>query len=402
MEGSPQAGAEVNAQLQRDFSGLEPAFGAVSQRTLGDSRIAVGQLSLTRSQATQDSALPDRYTQVQTAAVLCSDTLRFPRFELQPANAATKLLLKVGRAMLGLGDVGKVDFPAHPEFAHRYHVNAFDDEGTRWLFEDRLLAQLAGRPGLHILGSNGTLILCRSKTVVPRDSLQAFVDEAVEVFRLFDAAARRPGALNNPMRARPTDYELFVEKLGASNAGFKVLPAVTLAEAEAFLQLPPPRAIPPGIARYCKEQASPFVLIFGGLFTAVSVLFLMVGQDQIPWYAQIFLGFGFVAGVSMLVWALVTRQSVRSFLRHGKTGVARIEALRTAKSRIDGSDQAWLDLRVEANGAAHVASCLAPAAAIDRLKAIAAEKRAIPVLYGAKNPARVLVADSLVMARDLG
>lgn len=374
----------------------------VVRREFGESRISIGPLSLTRSRTKPGEALPDTYTQVQTAAVYMSDTLRFPRFDLQPANAAIKLLDSAARAMLGIGDVGKVDLASHPEFSRRYRVLALDTEGTRWLFDDRVLAQLAATSGLNISAANGSLILYRAGQELPAGRLEVFFKEAAEVVRAFETAARRPSAFNDPMRERPTDAELFVDKMAASGAGFKILPAVTLADAEAFLHLPPPREIPPGIARHCKERVSPFVLIFGGLFAAVSVFFLMMGRDQIPWYAQIFLCFGFVAGVSMLIWALVTRLRTRHFLRHARIGIAWIEAIRTAKSRFDGTDRTWLDLRVEANGAAHRASCLAPAAAIDRLKAIAAEKRAMPVLYSAANPARVLVADALVMARDLG
>lgn len=403
MGSSPPEATSIGAQLRRDFPTLEPSFGGVSQRMLGESRIAVGRLSLTRSRATRDiSALPDNYTQLQTAAVQCSDTLRYPRFDLQPANAAIKLLDSAARAMLGIGDLGKVDFTAHPEFSRQYRVVALDTEGTRWLFDEPVLAYLASRPELSISASNGTLLLYRAGAEVSADRLDAFFNEAAGVFRVFEAAARRPGAFNDPLRVRPTDYEFFVEKLGASGAGFKILPAVTLIEADAFLQLPPPREIPPGIARYCKEQESLFVLIFGGLFAMVSGFFLLVGRDQMPWYVQIFLCFGFVVGVIMLIWSLVTRLRIRHLLRHGRTGIARIEAIQTSDSRVDGTTRTRLDLQVEANGAVHRATCLVPGAKVDRLQAIAAEKRTIPVLYSATNPTRVLVADALVMARDLG
>ena len=91
----------------------------------------------------------------------------------------------------------------------------------------------------------------------------------------------------------------------------------------------------------------------------------------------------------------------RHFLRHGRTGSARIETVQTSESRVDGTTSTRLDLLVDVNGAVHRATCVLPAAAADRLKAVAATKRPIPVLYSAGNPSRVLVAEALVQERDI-
>lgn len=402
LDGSAQTEAEVNARLAQDFRGLEPVLHGPQIHRSGEVRVAVGTLALTHSVTRQDEALPDECRYSQTAAVYQSDTLRFPRFDLQPTNAARGLLETAARSVLRIGDLGKVDFPSHAGFASRYRVQAFDAEHTHWLFEDRLLTQLAGRTGLSISASNGTLLLYRARTEIPRESWQAFASEAFEVFRLFEAAARRPGAFSDPMRPRPTDYEFFTRQLSATGLGFKELPRVTLAEAEAFIGQPPPRAFSPGVARFCKEQVSPLVIHFGGVFAAGSAFFLLVGQGSVPWYGQVALCLLFVAGIAMAVTALAIRLRMRHLLRHGRTGIARIESIQTFDSKIDGSTLHRLELEIEAGGSLHRASCLVPSPALDRLKAIAAQKRPVPVLYSAANPKRALVADALVMAPDIG
>jgi hypothetical protein len=371
-------------------------------RRSGEARVAVGTLILTRRVTRPDEVLPDEYRYSQTAAIYRGDVLRFPTFNLQPSNAAGKLLVTAARTMLRLGDFGMIDFPSHAEFASRYRVHAWDAERTRWLLEDRLLAHLAGRPGLSISASNGTLLLYRTGEEIPRERWQAFADEAVEIFRLFEAAARRPSAFNDPMQPRPTDQEFFAKQMAGSGLGLKALPGVTLAEAAAFIQQPPPRAITPGIARYWKEQASPIAAIFGSVIAIGSVFFLLVGGSQVPWYAQVLLVLLFIGGGSTLIWGLVASLRARHLLQHGRTGSARIETVQTFDSRVDGSTRTRLDLQVEADGVLHRATCFLPAAAADRLKAMAAEKRPMPVLYSPGNPRRVLVAEALVIEPGLG
>jgi hypothetical protein len=400
MDNTAQATAEVNAQLRRDFSALEPAIGNVIRREFGDARISVGLLSLTRSVTKPDEVLPETYTEVQTAAVYSSDSLRFPRFNLLPENIAFKLITKAAQLVLRVGNFGKVDFSSHPDFARLYRVHALDPEGTRWHFDDRVLALLAGRPGLNISASNGSLLLYRAGTEIPRDGLQAFANQAVEVFRAFEAAARRPGAAR-PTGTPKTDQELLAKQMSGFFGEIKILPAVTLAEAIAFIQQPPPRAMTPGIERYYKERASPIAAIFGGVTALAGVLFLLVGGSQVPWYAQILLVFLFLGGGSTLIWGLVARLRARRLLLHGRAGSARIETMQNFDSRVDGTTMTRLELQVEADGAVHRATCLLPAAAADRLKAVAAEKRSVPVLYSAGNPGRVLIADELVQTRDM-
>ena len=402
MDSSPQTNAEVNAGLQRDFPVLEPVIGNVVRRDFGESRIAVGLLAITRSRRTPDSALPETHTWIQTAAVYSSDTLRFPRFDQRPENIVFKLLEMAARLILRTGNFGGINFTTHSEFSRRYRVQSFDAERTRWLFDERVLAHLASRPGLSIAAANGSLLLYRAGEELPADRLEAFFNEAVEVFRVFEAAARRPSASRAAAGTPETDAELFHKQLSAATGISRKFPAVTLADADAFLQLPPPRVFSPGIARYCKERVSPLVLIFGGVFAITSALFLMVGRDQVPWYVEILLFFFFVGGVSMPLWAFIARLRIQQLLRHGRTGIALIEAIQTSDSPIDGATRTRLDLQVEANGTVHRATCLVPGAAVDRLQADAAAKRPIAVIYSTANPARALVAEALVMAQGIG
>ena len=402
MDNSSRAAAEITAQLQRDFPTLDPLIGNVVRREFGESRISVGLLSLTRSRTRPGEALPETYTQIQTAAVYSSGTLRFPSFDLFPENVAFKLAEKAAQLVLRVGNIGKVDFTSHSDFSRQYRVQALDTEGTRWLFDDRVLAQLAGRSGLSISAANGSMLLYRSGTHLSADRMEAFFKEAAEVFRVFEAAARRPSASRAAAGTPETDAELFVKQVAAATGNLSSSAAVTLADAEAFLRQPPPRAIPPAIARYGEERVPDLVIVFGVLFAMTSTMFLTIGGNKIPWYGQLPLFLMLVGGLSLLIWACAARLRIRYLLRNGHNGSARIEAIQTTVSRIDGETRHRLELQVDTGGTMHHASCFIPATMVDRLQAHAAEKRPIPVLYSASNARHVLVAESLVMPPQIG
>lgn len=116
---------------------------------------------------------------VETFALINSRRLMLPAFDLRPEGVIDKL---AGRA--------DVDFDSHPKFSSRYLLWGVSEDALRTLFTQGLLDFFSERPGWHIEGRGGWLLIRRENEVVSAKDLPAFVREVLELHAaLTDACA---------------------------------------------------------------------------------------------------------------------------------------------------------------------------------------------------------------------
>jgi hypothetical protein len=117
----------------------------------------------------------------QTVICFRSPELSLPQFDLRPEV----LFHKIGSA-LGYQDI---DFESHQtgaEFSKKYLLRGTDEQMIRTLFTDKILTFFAAHPDeVYVEGSGDQLILYRKSRLIEPENISAFMEEGLEVFRLF-------------------------------------------------------------------------------------------------------------------------------------------------------------------------------------------------------------------------
>jgi len=116
-----------------------------------------------------------RQTPRQTVALLSSEGLDLPGFAIRPAHAMEKLIGYEG-----------VNFVSHEAFSDRYRVETDDEDACRALLTELILDYFAARHNLAADGLGDHLLFFRPKATVSPRTIEPFLDEALEVLRLFD------------------------------------------------------------------------------------------------------------------------------------------------------------------------------------------------------------------------
>jgi len=80
--------------------------------------------------------------------------------------------------------------PAPPEFFKKYSLMGVDPESVREVFSPEVVAHFLQRGKLHAAGMGNRLIVYRPGRLLSPKRVEPFVDEAVALSNLFEAAAR--------------------------------------------------------------------------------------------------------------------------------------------------------------------------------------------------------------------
>ncbi len=129
-----------------------------------------------------------QHRRVSSQTMICfhSPQLSLPQFSLRPEG----LHQKIGSA-LGYQDI---DFESHQtgaEFSKKYLLRGKDEqwmteEKIRVLFTDKILTFFAAHPDKVFVGGSGDqLIFYRDGNLIEPEDTPAFIEEGLEVFRLF-------------------------------------------------------------------------------------------------------------------------------------------------------------------------------------------------------------------------
>lgn len=111
--------------------------------------------------------------------VACFSTRRFAlaEFSLAPRTFWSRLLSLVGAKGIEIG--------GHPAFSRQYVLRGADEAAVRSLFGPNKVFHFERTPGLSVEGSGSWLVVYRAGRLVPRERLNAFVDEGVRIADLF-------------------------------------------------------------------------------------------------------------------------------------------------------------------------------------------------------------------------
>ena len=118
-----------------------------------------------------------RRTVRQSVIYFRSPELNLPQFALRPEN----LFHNIG-GVFGYQDI---DFDSHPQFSKKYLLRGNDEQKVRELFATEVLGFFEGQDGISTKGGGDQLIFYRlGKRIKPED-VRPFIEEGLEVFRLF-------------------------------------------------------------------------------------------------------------------------------------------------------------------------------------------------------------------------
>ena len=120
------------------------------------------------------------HTYYQTVVLFESDTLTLPRFFLIPEN----FLHKIGQ-IFGYHDI---DFSDSPQFSQQYLLRGDFESRIRQLFNYRVISFYEGKLGRRRVsteGINTLLAYYYAEWSQPPETWQAFLQEALDAYRLF-------------------------------------------------------------------------------------------------------------------------------------------------------------------------------------------------------------------------
>jgi hypothetical protein len=383
------ADAELNRRLGTDFNLSNAAMYNVVSKDLNGARAEIGDLQITTKSGTGNNR--DTTTVTQSAAFFTADGLRLPHFFMQPEGTLLKLFARV---------VGgeKIEFPAQPYFSEIYHLSGNHPENTRRLFDDGVLNSLVRRPGLRIQSAADALLIYQPGRLCERDELESFIAEATQIFRLFEASARRMKQEDETRVTPKADVRAIAENMPGLMGRIVRANLVTHPDLSAFVSQATPRKIPANILKY-RERVVPRAFLFVGMFLVIfgalwvwSVQTNGAGQPMTIGLVQV------AIGVVIALFAGWARMRFAGLLRHGQLGTAVIESIVASQWK----GRLRIVARCQAEGRSWRATSTwylggnAMGEAEQRARDLAAKKKPAPILYDPAAPQRILFVDALL------
>lgn len=395
---SPSPDPGLSEKLARLFpASAFPGMYNVIRTQVQGIRFAVGDVSVTKETG---AGTDDRTHTVttQTAAYYESDTLRFPRFTLQPEGFMTKLF----SLTTGFEDI---NFPAHPEFSRAYYLSAVRVEDTRKLFNSRVLEVLGRRQGLYVTSDLGGLVIYRPEKLCDAAELKGFISEAAEIFRLFEESARQSNLTAEAASSVKEDIRASAGKVPGPIGEFLRENLVTRADVDAFVSQPPPRKIPPNLLAYRDREAPLWLIGLGIVFAVIgAVLILLPGYLtlsagkrllDINLGAALFGLLFFAVGTGITFFSVPAYFRLTRLLRHGKPATARIEKIATTSWTDNGEEIFQVTARYNAGGRAVQGTCKIAGSALTRAQKLAPDTKSVLILHDPAEPQRVLLVEQL-------
>ncbi len=113
----------------------------------------------------------------QSVIYFRSPQLNLPQFALRPEN----LFHRIGD-VLGYQDI---DFDSYPTFSAKYLLRGNDERKVRDVFTHEVQAFFEAKEGVSTEGDGDQLIFYRGRKRIKPEDVRAFMEEGLQVFRLF-------------------------------------------------------------------------------------------------------------------------------------------------------------------------------------------------------------------------
>jgi len=120
------------------------------------------------------------HTVRQSVIYFRSPELNLPQFALRPEN----LFHKIGSS-LGYQDIDFESDQTGVEFSKKYLLQGKDEQKVRELFATEVLGFFEGQDGISTEGGGDQLIFYRRRKRIKPEDVRPFMEEGLEVFRLF-------------------------------------------------------------------------------------------------------------------------------------------------------------------------------------------------------------------------
>lgn len=119
----------------------------------------------------------------QSVIYIQSAELNLPPFAMRPEDLFDRL-----GGYLGFQDI---DFETHPNFSKIYLLKGQNEEATRQLFQEPILAHFESVKGINLEGSGVRFIYFRADTRIKPEELESFLQEGFHLYSLLRTTATR-------------------------------------------------------------------------------------------------------------------------------------------------------------------------------------------------------------------
>jgi len=395
LEQAADGEEQLEEHLQEMFSGAGDVSATnVVRRQIGSAQLLVGDLKRT-SRSSGSSSSRSR-TSTRTFAYFESPDLRWPTFTLQPEG----MLVSLFSDIVGVEDI---DFDELPVFSQKYHLSGRRPERVRRFFTRELLEYFTENTGLEVRADDHRVALVRPGDPCEPDELEAFIEQATEVFTQLTMAFVTSEAALDAAESEQADPQTEGTRLRglAGMVARRVL--VTSQELDAFLAAPLPRQIPAKIKRQRLGGGSLVAGLLGAVFFAAGSAFAAYSAffADGPWNDDriVPLIFGIVfplVGLPMCFFSIRYRYINGRLLRHGKVANAMVEEVERTSVKVNDQQQYRMRLRFETNAGSQVAVCNVYGQLGREARRLAETNQAVRVLYDPRDARRVLWAGSLL------
>lgn len=262
-------GYKIEEQLSELFDQSVTAE-IVSSSTQGGTSLSVSHIHYVRPRDDSDQSEQSR-TVRQTVVLFDAADLDLPKFTLRPRQKGI-----VGKLFAVLGGTANLKFEDTPEFDQQYVVLGWNETACRTVFTQKLRHHLESTDGWEIQGNGKSLVIARSRRIIPAEEIDTFTTDALAILTLVQegeaaldaqpeirrnvtaedvtATAQKMDGIAGGMMARMLQKEMLKIK-------------VTAGEVKEFLAAESPRNIPNGMKRQVVGDYGP--LIIGGILLTI-------------------------------------------------------------------------------------------------------------------------------------
>lgn len=376
-------------------SSYETWFDLSDQKQVKNSKVSLGELTITFNSYTQSSPNRPLREVTQTVMVFEDPDLNLPEFALQPNK-------KIPSFLANLFTGGGTSLEEFPEFSTHYHLVGLEAR-LKKLFTGDLVALLTRQPIWEIHASKTRMILFVPRKVYQGENRDRFSRRAMKLAQAFEqrcTALKQDYDFNQPVSRE--EIQTQVEKteglLGTlSQQAFRKT-FISRDEVREFISQPRPRVIPKPLS----HQTGPdlFLLLFG-LIVAISGVFMVFVTSEVDPEDKLVMGMVaggcFLAGGLLVFLATFFSWRKRAILRNGLATPG--DVTKVESTGLINGDKRMYRCHVEFlhGGTKKAASCLIDQTQAKRARAAIDEQRPTMVLINPSNTKRCLLPELMAM-----
>lgn len=394
--GRDEDSSDIKAHLREMFAATgRVSIGSMLRKELGDASLVVADVSQTKRSSHGSSS--SSHTTTTTVAYFESPHLTWPTFTMQPEGRVLGLLAGI----VGLQDI---DFDDYPIFSGKYHLSGHHPDAVRALFTSELPQHFSEQHGVQVQAQQNRLLLLRPGEQCEPDQMEAFIQQALQVFGLLmDAVITNEDAIAAAV-PQAADIRSQVGQMPGLMGAVLRARLVTPEELDSFLHQPTPRRVPPNVRRQRMGTGSLMLCFVGSMFAVVGSVFAVASIffGDGPWNEDriVPLVFGIVfplIGLPLSLLSLRYRYINGRLLRHGIVTDGVVEGVEKTSVTVNEQQQYRITLRFEAGVTDQQSTMNVYGWQKGQQATKLAERNAsVRLLYDPRKPTRALWVESML------